>query len=700
MRVEEPTPPSPLLEISNLTVAYRESRQWLTALRDISLVVEAGETVGLVGESGSGKTTLVLAMLRYLGRNSRILAGRINLSGQNLLALSRSEMRAIWGRRITLVPQDPSASLNPSIRIGEQIAEALRVQLHLPAERSRQRAVELLEMVEIANPHRVAKQYPHQVSGGMQQRILIALALSTEPDLLVLDEPTSNLDVTTQAVVLDLVRNLIRERHTAALYVTHNLGVVAQLCDRVAVLYAGELVELARTRRLFAAPLHPYTRGLLGSIPHLGKTKAEFELRTIQGQIPSLHQRAQQSEVCNFRDRCLLAIAICQERPQMDETESHHWVRCHRWQEIMAGDVEPYQPEAGSVMPVKLLSDAPSLAVKDVEVRFPLRLGLGDLLLRRATRTVRAVDGVSIDLNHAQTLGLVGESGSGKTTLARALVGLVQPDAGRIELLGDRLPSSVGRRKLDTLRRMQMVFQNPDEALNPYLTVGETLSRPLVRLLGRSSQEARRQVPHLLKAVRLPATYANRFPDELSGGERQRVAIARAIAADPDVFICDEPVSALDVSVQASILNLLNTLQGAAGNSLLFISHDLAVVGYLADQIAVIYLGRLMEITERVSLFQPPMHPYTEALISAIPLPDPIEKWERLRLEGDLPQPELLAHGCPFHTRCPRKVGQICEHNIPPWHVTLSGKRIYCHIPLDDLAAMQTTQKRKRRSEP
>lgn len=644
--------------------------------------------VGLVGESGSGKSTLVLAVLHYLSQNARILSGRIELAGQNLLTLSQREMQAIWGRHITLVPQDPFSSLNPSIRIGEQIAEMLRFQLKLPTDQARQRAMELLEMVKITNPQQVAENYPHQISGGMQQRVLIALALSTEPDLLVLDEPTTSLDVTTQAVVLDLIRDLIRERRTAALYITHNLGVVAQLCDRVAVLYAGELVEQAPTHQLFATPLHPYTRGLLDSIPRLTETKTENKLRFIQGQIPSLSQRDKQKKICIFLDRCPLELPICLEHPPLYDAGGEHRSRCHRWQEIKSGTVDARQP-LPEPAEIEANGGAPILQVDGLEVWYPVHNRLGEVLLGRAQQTVRAVDRTSLQLTHKATVGLVGESGSGKTTIARAIVGLVEPDGGSIELLGVELPKRVSRRGLNVLRQIQMIFQDPDEALNPSMTVGEVVSRPLVTLLGMPPRQARRQIPRLLEAVRLPAGYASRLAEELSGGERQRVAIARAFAANPDVLICDEPVSALDVSVQAVILNLLNSLQGEYGTSLLFISHDLAVVGYLADEIAVIYLGRIMEAAKSSVLFEPPLHPYTEALLSATPSPDPGVQHTRIHLEGEIPTPQKTSPGCPFHSRCPRKLGEICEHVEPPWQVTGSGKRIYCHIPLVDLATIQ-----------
>jgi peptide/nickel transport system ATP-binding protein len=680
---------APILHIQNLSVAYRQGRRWLEAVREFSLSIRAGETYGLVGESGSGKTTLVLSIMRYLGANGAVQNGSIELAGKDLLALKEAEMRQVWGKQITLVPQNPQSSLNPSIRIGEQLAETLRQHLALTAAAARRRAIELLEMVHLADPERVADSYPHQISGGMQQRVMIAMALSTEPLLLILDEPTTSLDVTTQAVILDLVRELIRGRQTAALYVTHNLGVVAQVCDRVAVLYAGELVEDASTGELFHNPLHPYTQGLLDSVPRLGETKDKTSLRAIKGQIPALGERA---GGCIFAPRCPLAIEICATRPPLYETGPDRRSRCYRWEAIDRGEVfaGSLPTEAGKAA-VSQLGDRPvTLKVEGVEMHYPLRRSLNDWARGKPPKVVRAVDGVSLSIPLGKTLGLVGESGSGKTTLARTVMGLARRTGGDIELDLVLLPADLSRRSLETLRHLQIVFQNPEEALNPYLTIGETLSRPLMILAGKTRAEANAEVSRLLAAVRLPADFAGRMPEQLSGGELQRVAIARAFASSPELMIGDEPVSSLDVSVQASILNLLNELQAEHGSSLLFISHNLAVVGYLADTIAVIYLGKLMEVASAADLFEPPYHPYTEALLSAIPLADPAAEQKRIRLEGEIPSPMDVPTGCPFHTRCPRVLGDICRQETPPWRVDpQTGKRSFCHIPLDELRLAQ-----------
>ncbi|MCI0398191.1 MAG: ABC transporter ATP-binding protein [Chloroflexi bacterium] len=678
---------TPLLDIHDLTVAYRQRNQWLEAVRDFSLQIAPGQTYGLVGESGSGKTTVALAIMRYLSEAGAVREGQIFFNGLDLLSLSPAEMRQVWGRQISLVPQDPSSSLNPSIRVGEQLAEGLRLHLGLATAAARSRAVELLAMVNVPDPPRVAQSYPHQLSGGMQQRVMIAMALGAEPLLLILDEPTTNLDVTTQAAVLDLLQELIRDQHTAALYVTHNLGVVARICDRVAVLYAGELVEDAPTIELFRRPLHPYTQGLLDSIPQLGQNKQLGQLQSIPGRIPPLGSRP---PACVFTPRCPLAIDIChQQRPTLDVVDGRR-VRCHRWPEIAAGQVSASREVARLPSPTAPSANGETvLTLENVKVHFELRRSLAELLAGQPPPTVKAVDGISLEVERGQTLGLVGESGSGKTTLARTIVGLAERTAGRIELLDISLPATLSERSLKMLRHLQYVFQNPEEALNPYLTVGETLRRPFMTLLGKSRPAADEAAEKLLAAVRLPVEYAGRLPGQLSGGEKQRVAIARAFATNPDLLIADEAVSALDVSVQASILNLLGELQTEHDNTLIFISHDLAVVGYLADQIAVVYLGQLMEVASAGELFKPPYHPYTEALLSAIPLANPEAQQEPIRLEGDVPSQVNVPTGCPFHTRCPRFLGDICVNERPPWRVSESGNRIFCHIPLEELATIQ-----------
>ncbi len=681
--------PAPVLNINNLTISYYQNGNWLDAVRDFSLKIEPGQTYGLVGESGSGKSTLALAIMRYLKENGTVRQGDIQFEERALLDLSRPEMEHIWGLRTNLVPQDPFLSLNPSIRIGEQIAETLRHHQHLGRAEAHRRTLELLRSVRLPDPERVAVSYPHQLSGGMQQRVVIAMALSTDPALLVLDEPTTALDVTTEATILDLLRDLMAEHNTATLYVSHNLGVVARISDRVTVLYAGELVEDAATVDLYTQPLHPYTQGLLDSVPRVGRNKSSNPLPYMPGSIPALDDLP---PGCVFAPRCPLAIEQChRKRPPLEHPVSGRSVRCHRWSEILAGEISARWAVAQSANGKEAVIErgTPALHIKLLKQYFPVGRTLLDFLSRKPQQMVKAVDGVNLDVRRGKTLGLVGESGSGKTTLSRAVMALVEKTSGDIELLDVPLPAKLTQRNLDTLRQLQMVFQSPEEALNPYLTVEQTLRRPLMTLLGLSRAQADAQVATLLQMVRLPENFAHRPPAQLSGGEKQRVAIARAFAASPELVVCDEPVSALDVSVQAAILNLLNELQTEKHSSYLFISHDLAVVSYLADDIAVIYLGELVEVGRTEDVLHPPYHPYTEALLSAVPLPDPTVKQATIRLEGNVPSPTNIPPGCRFHTRCPRHLGNICVTQRPPWQTAENGHRIQCHIPLEELQEIQ-----------
>lgn len=678
----------PALHVENLTVSYRQSEGWLDAVRDVNLQIAPGQIYGLVGESGSGKSTLALAIMRYLGETGVVRQGHIRLGQRDLLSLNANEMRQVWQKEIRLVPQNPLPSLNPSLRIGEQILETLPPSLGRAA--ALQRSLELLTMVRLADPERVAQAYPHQISGGQQQRVMIAMALSGEPTLLVMDEPTTNLDVTTEATILDLVRDLIQTRNTAVLYVTHSLGVVAQICDRVAVLYAGELVEDVAVVDLFVQPLHPYTQGLLDSVPRVGQRKQEIQLRPIPGQIPSLSNLP---PACIFEPRCPLAIAQCvQVRPALDHLATGRSVRCHRWPEIAAGTADPRQPVAAAANSAPATAET-VLVVDDLEKRYEVPRSLPEILRRAAPQQVRAVNGLDLTIRRNQTLGLVGESGSGKSTAARCIVGLIERDGGDVQLLDLPLARTLAQRDQPVLRHLQMVLQSPDEALNPYLSVGQTLRRPLMRMAGQSRAEAEAGVGQLLAAVKLNPAYARRMPNQLSGGEKQRVAIARAFASQPDLLLFDESVSGLDVSVQAAILNLLNELQWQHGSAYLFISHDLAVVSYLADLIAVIYLGHLMEVGHTPQILLPPYHPYTEALLSAIPRLDPNPAGTPILLEGEIPSPVDIPSGCPFHTRCHRRSSlpdpDLCVRQTPPWRGESDGHRIYCHIPLDALTQLQ-----------
>ena len=679
-----------LLEVENLTVSYRVGKAWLPAIRDFHLSAHKGEIIGLVGESGSGKSTLALALMRYLSSNGRVEpGGRLHFAGEDLLAKSKAEMRRHWARDIKYVPQNAAAALNPSIKIGPQVIEVLQAADDGKARASaHETMIDMFQQVNLVDPERVAQRYPHELSGGMQQRVAIAMALISNPALLIMDEPTTGLDVTTEAVILELLRGLIAERDTCVIYITHNLGVVAQLCGRVVVLYAGEIMEMADARALFAQPRHPYTRGLIGSVPAPGVSKHERSLQGLPGNPPSL---ARLPSGCVFAERCSLVVDLCRsESPPLVRLADARTVRCHRWEDVeQLKIIETGRGEPVVRPQLALQNPAPLLRALDLQKRFPVAATLGEALRREKPEPIRAVDGVDIEIRAGQTLGLVGESGSGKTTLARVIIGLESLSGGTLELLGVEARGTLRQRDDALLAQLQMVFQNPQNSLNPYLTARQAIRRPLVKLRGLTGDEADEEALRLLERVNLRADYAERYPDELSGGEKQRVAIARAFASQPELIICDEPVSALDVSVQAAVLNLLAQLQAQHNSAYLFISHNLSVVGYLADHIAVMYLGQLVEAGEARQLFQPPFHPYTEALVSAIPLADPRQRTKRVLLSDNLPSAQNLPKGCRFHTRCPRKLGDICETEAPPWQAGAFQHKIRCHIPLDELVALQ-----------
>lgn len=675
---------TPVLDARCLTVAYRTDHGLLDTIRNVSLQINAGEIYGLVGESGSGKSTLAKALVRYLPSNGILSSGSVTLCGTDLLALSRTEMRQVWGSRITMVHQDPSASINPAIPIGEQIAEVVRIHLNLNRHEAKAKATEMLNKVRMPDPESVARRYAHQLSGGMLQRVLIAIAMSTNPELLIMDEPTTALDVTTEAVILDLIGDLMQEYNTAILYITHNLGVVARVCNKVGVLYAGEIMEEGNIEQVFKNKLHPYTRGLLGCVPRVDANKKDISLKAIPGFIPRPDQLP---PGCIFAPRCELVEPACEtERPPLVDIEKGHLSACRRHEELKKiGDVimetresHDEDEELGELV----------LEARNIKKYFPLSGGMSSAFGRKGTE-IKAVDDMSVRMRRSFTMGIVGESGCGKTTFARCIMGLEKATAGEIELQGKLLPYSVTKRSRETLRKMQMVFQNPDASLNPQHPAGESVARPLYLLHKLKKKEVKDKVKELFEAVNLPEDYIYRLPHELSGGEKQRVAIARAFAADPILMVCDEPISSLDVSVQASLMNLLVDLQESQGTSYLFISHDLAAVRHLSDWIAVVYLGRLWEMGSAEDVFVPPYHPYTEALLSAIPIPDPDIRQESIRLKGSVPSAMNIPSGCRFHTRCPRKYGSICETEEPPWQDAGNYHQICCHIPLEELKAMQ-----------
>ncbi len=677
----------PVLEVEGLCIEYETERGVLQAVRNVSLSVNRHESFGLVGESGSGKSTLAMGAIRYLAANGRVTAGSVRLNGVELLGLSDKELRSLWGASIGVVYQSPLGALNPSIQIGRQLAEVARLHLGMDRGAARQRVGEMLAKVAMPDPEAVMKRYPHQLSGGMLQRCVIAMALMTNPALLIMDEPTTALDVTTQAVVLDLVADLKREFDSAILYITHDLGVITKICERVGVMYAGEFMEQASLDALFHRPRHPYTLDLLGCVPRFETSPQKRSLVTIPGSIPRLDELP---HGCIFSPRCGFVREACRAaRPPLLEVEPDHRAACIRW-EVVPPPAE-YLREATESLDVVAPTAGKDVVLVEVDgskthFKGPAR---GLIPGRRTRRWIRAVDGVSLTVEEGQTLGIVGESGSGKTTLARAIIGLTPATDGDIRLRGRSLERSTGRRKRSVLKEIQMVFQNPDASLNPTRSVGDAIVRPLVLLGDLSREQARKRAEELLLSVSLPATYFDRLPNELSGGEKQRVAIARAFAADPELILCDEPISSLDVSVQGALMNLLMKLQAERRTSYVFISHDLSAVQHLSDTIAVVYLGLVMEIGHAVDVLTPPFHPYTEALLSAVPLADPDIKQTPVRLGGTVPSAMDVPSGCRFHPRCPRFLGDICVDQEPPWREGDAGHHIYCHIPLEELACLQ-----------
>lgn len=689
-----------VLSVQNLFIDYLINNSWLNVINDVSLNLNSNRTHGLVGESASGKSTLALAIMCYLAENGRVREGRVIFEGQDLLNLDQEQLRLHWGSKMCLVPQNAQSALNPSYTIGEQMGEVTRTHLGISRRESWLQASRMLHNVRIADVENVLRSYPHQLSGGMLQRISIGMALSVSPSLLVLDEPTTALDVTTQAVILDLFRELIEKHEATALYVSHDLGTVAQFCDEVTVLYGGEVMESAPVKELFSQPRHPYTKGLLASFPAFAHEKHKHRIDTISGVAPSLEKR---SKACVFAARCAHAIEKCyREKPPLENISSNQTIRCFRWQELSdENELQKIYHRSGLNIEFQ---ETKLLKIQNLQKSF----GTRNRLLRiigREQPPIQAVNHVTFSVNKGQTLGVVGESGSGKSTLARVLVALETADSGEIEFLGSKLSYYLSQRKPLFMNAMRLIPQNPDASLNPYVSVGSALERTIQVLerkqtaelqgqdLSKLSKQYRKQkVKQLLHAVGLDESYSKRYPNQLSGGEKQRIAIARAFASDPALVIADEPTSSLDVSVQAVVLNLLKDLRDIRKVSYIFISHDMDVIRFVADWICVMYLGQIVEEGSEEQLYTPPFHPYTEALISAIPVPNPQIHSGRIRLEGELPSARNLPNGCHFHTRCPRKIGEICETVIPPLRDAGNGHLIKCHIDIKDLMRLQVKE--------
>ncbi len=663
-----------LLRLDQLTTELDSVRGVARAVDKLSIQIRKGETYVLLGESGCGKSMTALSIMGLLPSPAgRLTGGHIYLDGEDLTALSEQQMRTVRGTRVAMIFQEPMTSLNPVMTVAEQIGEVLQRHTGLNRQQVRERMIELLDSVGIPDPERRLQEYPHQLSGGMKQRVMIAIALAGEPDLLIADEPTTALDVTIQAQVLELLEEIKQRTGMAIMLITHDLGVVAQVADRVGVMYAGQLVEQASVNDFFNQPRHPYSQKLFHSLPEMDKRGQQLDV--IRGNVPPLTRRFTS---CRFVDRCEKAWEACSTaEPDWIDLDAESGVRC-----LLAdpAHAQPAVPEAaaGAVAAEQAgYSEAGQklLTVRDLQVHFPIHKGL----LKRVAGYVRAVDGLSLDLNSGQTLALVGESGCGKTTAGKAILQLLRPwTRGQVELQEHDLMAAQGKALRDSRTDYQIIFQDPYASMNPRMMVDEIIQEGmLAQHIGNSPAQRSERAAELLQQVGLTAEMRFRYPHEFSGGQRQRLCIARALAVQPKLIVCDEPTSALDVSVQAQVLNLLKDLQRRLGLAYLFITHDISVVAYMADQVAVMYLGRIVEQGPVDDVLNAPRHPYTEALLSAVPQADPGSKHKVIRLSGELPSPISPPQGCYFHPRCPKAMPE-CRQAYP--QQTGTTHTVSCHL--------------------
>jgi peptide/nickel transport system ATP-binding protein len=669
-------PVAPLLEIEDLRVHFVTSRGVVKAVDGVSYTVKPGEIVAVVGESGCGKSVTALAVMRLLAKpQGRVVGGRVMFDGRDLLTLDEESMRRVRGRDVAMIFQEPMTSLNPVLSIGQQLMEPLFIHMGMDEAQARARAIELLGLVGITDPERRLQQYPHQFSGGMRQRVMIAIGLACDPKLVIADEPTTALDVTIQAQILELMKDLARRLGIAMVVITHNLGIVARYADRINVMYAARVVEHGRAEDVFGAPRHPYTIGLLRSVPRLDRPK-DRRLATIEGLPPNL---LAPPTGCRFAERCPARIGACATDPALAIVGPGHLSACLRAGDLAAGRATEMglgPPPPALARADKARAEQPLLRVEGLKKHFEVK-GRGP---DGKPNLVKAVDGITFDIYPGETLGLVGESGCGKSTVGRAILRLDDPSDGEISYDGIDLRRARGEELRALRRKIQVIFQDPYSSLNPRMTVGQIIAEPLnVYRIAASAKAASDRVAELLLKVGLYPYMAERYPHELSGGQRQRVGIARALAMEPRFIIADEPVSALDVSVQGQVINLLEDLQQEFGLTYLFIAHDLAVVRHISDRVVVMYLGKIMEIASRDDIYRDPRHPYTRALLDAAPVPDPaVEKAREARaLGGELPSPLRPPTGCVFNTRCPMASAE-CRETVPPLKATGYGHMTAC----------------------
>ncbi|MCT8160890.1 ABC transporter ATP-binding protein [Pseudoruegeria sp. SHC-113] len=678
----------PILEIENLSISFFTRLREIPAVMDFSCVVQPGEAMGLVGESGCGKSTVALGVMQDLGVNGRIVGGSIKFKGRDLNQMSAEELRDIRGSEIAMIYQEPMASLNPAMKIGRQLMEVPMIHEGVGKEEAYKRALEVVTDVRLPDPQRMLESYPHQLSGGQQQRIVIAMALMSKPSLLILDEPTTALDVTVEAAVVDLVKDLGKKYGTSMLFISHNLGLVLETCDRLCVMYSGEAVETGSIEDVFDKMQHPYTQALFRSIPLPGADKNARPLVAIPGNFPLPHERP---PGCNFGPRCdYFEEGRCNggDIPMREIAgDDRHASRCLKFEEIdwhapIQAGAQTEKAEIGDV--VLKIDDLK----KYYEVAANAMFGGG------STKVVKANETISFEARESETLAIVGESGCGKSTFAKVLMGLETATDGHVVLNNSAIQNiPIQERDTETVSTVQMVFQNPFDTLNPSMTVGRQIIRALeIFKVGKNEADRKQRMLELLDLVKLPRAFADRMPRQLSGGQKQRVGIARAFAGDAQIVVADEPVSALDVSVQAAVTDLLMEIQRQNKTTLLFISHDLSIVRYLSDRVMVMYLGHVVEIGTTDQVFSPPYHPYTEALLSAVPIADTSIEKQHIVLEGDIPSAMNPPSGCPFQTRCRWKSdvpGGLCERDVPPVKTLADGHQIKCHLSEEILARME-----------